>query len=136
MKYRIQLLSILFIGISLLFVSCDKPAPEPESQSFLMLGTVCKITIYDHPSEEAFSAAFERIREIENHMSLHTESSEIALVNANAGREAVQVSGDTFAVIEKALEIARLSEGAFDQPLPPLWYKPGTLVGGECKKAS
>ncbi|MBZ4673857.1 MAG: ApbE family lipoprotein [Spirochaeta sp.] len=120
MKYRIPLLSILLIGISLLFVSCDKPAPEPESQSFLMLGTVCTITIYDHPSEEAFSAAFDRIREIENHMSLHTDSSEIALVNANAGKEAVQVSPDTFAVIGKALEIARLSEGAFDPTIAPL----------------
>jgi thiamine biosynthesis lipoprotein len=120
MKYRIPLLSILLLGISLLFVSCDKPAPEPESQSFLMLGTVCTITIYDHPSEEAFSAAFDRIREIENHMSLHTDSSEIALVNANAGKEAVQVSPDTFAVIEKALEIARLSEGAFDPTIAPL----------------
>ncbi|MGD9928041.1 MAG: FAD:protein FMN transferase [Sphaerochaeta sp.] len=85
-----------------------------------MLGTVCTITIYDHPSEEAFSAAFDRIREIENHMSLHTDSSEIALVNANAGKEAVQVSPDTFAVIEKALEIARLSEGAFDPTIAPL----------------
>ncbi|WP_319756251.1 FAD:protein FMN transferase [uncultured Sphaerochaeta sp.] len=85
-----------------------------------MLGTVCKITIYDHPSEEAFSAAFDRIREIENHMSLHTDSSEIALVNANAGKQAVQVSPDTFAVIEKALEIARLSEGAFDPTIAPL----------------
>lgn len=103
-----------------MFVSCDKPAPEPESQSFLMLGTVCTITIYDHPSEEAFSAAFDRIREIENHMSLHTDSSEIALVNANAGKEAVQVSPDTFAVIGKALEIARLSEGAFDPTIAPL----------------
>lgn len=120
MKYRIPLLSILLIGIFLLFVSCDKPAPEPESQSFLMLGTVCTITIYDHPSEEAFSAAFDRIREIENHMSLHTDSSEIALVNANAGKEAVQVSPDTFAVIGKALEIARLSEGAFDPTIAPL----------------
>lgn len=85
-----------------------------------MLGTVCKITIYDHPSEEAFSAAFDRIREIENHMSLHTDSSEIALVNVNAGKQAVQVSPDTFAVIEKALEIARLSEGAFDPTIAPL----------------
>ena len=85
-----------------------------------MLGTVCKITIYDHPSDEAFSVAFDRIREIENHMSLHTDSSEIALVNTNAGKQAVQVSPDTFAVIEKALEIARLSEGAFDPTIAPL----------------
>nr|WP_321304871.1 FAD:protein FMN transferase [uncultured Sphaerochaeta sp.] len=120
MKYRIPFLLIVLIGISLLFVSCDKPAPEPESQSFLMLGTVCKITIYDHPSDEAFSAAFDRIREIENHMSLHTDSSEIALVNANAGKDAVQVSPDTFAVIEKALEIARQSGGAFDPTIAPL----------------
>jgi len=120
MKHRTPLLSIVLIGIVLLLVSCDRTASEPESQSFLMLGTVCKITIYDHPSEEAFSTAFARIREIEDHMSLHTNSSEIALVNANAGKESVKVSPDTFAVIEKALEIARLSGGAFDPTIAPL----------------
>ncbi|MGE4454501.1 MAG: FAD:protein FMN transferase [Sphaerochaeta sp.] len=120
MKYRIPLLSILLIALFLSLVSCKRTAVEPVSESSLLLGTVCKITIYDHPSEEAFAESFARIREIEDRMSLHTDSSEIAQVNARAGIGAVQVSSDTFRVIEKALEIAQLSDGAFDPTIGPL----------------
>ncbi len=112
---------LVLLGTVLFFVSsCSKRPVEMQTQSFLMLGTVCKISIYDHPSEEAFSKAFARIREIEMRMSLHTQESEIAKVNAQAGISAVSVSPDTFTVISKALEIAKLSNGAFDPTIGPI----------------
>ncbi len=120
MKRRLHTQLALLLAFSILLVSCSKPAPEPESQSFLMLGTVCKITIYDHPSTEAFDASFARLREIEARMSLHTDTSEIAKVNEEAGIQPVAVSQDTFTVIEEALKIAELSNGAFDPTIGPL----------------
>jgi thiamine biosynthesis lipoprotein ApbE len=114
-----QLLLISFILI-LSLSSCAKRTVEPQAQSFLMLGTVCKITIYDKPSEEAFSAAFARLREIEQKMTLHSETSEIAHINHKSGIEPVAVSSDTFAVIKKAVEIAQASGGAFDPTIGPL----------------
>jgi thiamine biosynthesis lipoprotein len=111
-----QIFAIVAVAI-LLFTSC---AQEPRAQSFLMLGTVCRITIYDRPTDAAFKAAFDRIGEIEDRMSLHKESSEINEVNRNAGRRAVAVSPDTFEVVAKALEIAQLSDGAFDPTIGPL----------------
>jgi thiamine biosynthesis lipoprotein len=110
------LLALLVLGVT----SCKKPPVEPQSQSFLMLGTVCKITIYDEPTEEAFKEAFDRIRSIEAKMTLHSQTSEIAKVNQMAGLEPVAVSEDTFTVIAKALEIAELSDGAFDPTIAPL----------------
>ncbi|NCC65186.1 MAG: FAD:protein FMN transferase [Spirochaetia bacterium] len=115
---RRSLYSILLFLV--LFTSCSTSEDQPQAQSFIMLGTVCKITIYDKPTEEAFSAAFSQIREIEQKMSLHSETSEIAKINAASGREAVQVSEETFRVIEKALQIAHLSNGAFDITIGPL----------------
>lgn len=85
-----------------------------------MLGTVCKITIYDKPTAQAFSASFARMREIEERMSLRNSNSEIAQINQNAGKHPVVVSADTFSVIQKALEIAALSRGAFDPTVGPL----------------
>ncbi len=116
MKYRKPIPLLLFASMLfvVLFSSCAKRTVEPQAQSFLMLGTVCKITIYDNPSEDAFTAAFARLREIEQKMTLHSESSEIARINHNAGLEPVVVSTDTFAVINKAVEIAKASGGAFD----------------------
>ncbi|MCK9548526.1 MAG: FAD:protein FMN transferase [Sphaerochaeta sp.] len=112
-------LSIAIIVV-LLFPSCTKKGVEPQAQSFLMLGTVCRITIYDKPSDRAFKAAFDRIREIENRMSIHLDESEVSRVNRSAGTEAIPVSADTFLVVQKALEIARLSGGAFDPTVGPL----------------
>ena len=85
-----------------------------------MLGTVCKVTIYDNPTPEAFSASFARLREIEDRMSLRNQKSEVAEVNRYAGKKPVVVSADTFSVIRKALEIAALSSGAFDPTVGPL----------------
>lgn len=117
---RTHFLFVCILVLVAFFSSCTKKPVESQSQSFLMLGTVCKITIYDNPSDEAFAAAFARLREIENLMSLHKESSEIAKINAQAGKQAVTVSLDTFSVVKKALEIAHLSSGAFDPTIGPL----------------
>jgi thiamine biosynthesis lipoprotein len=116
-----------FIGtIFLLFftVSCGKgtviAVGEPQAQSELLLGTVCKITIYDYPSDAAFKAAFKRIKEIEDRMSIRIQTSEISKVNAMAGIGPVVVSADTFAVVEQALLSAAQSRGAFDPTVGPL----------------
>jgi len=103
-----------------LLASCAKKQIEPQSQSFFMLGTVCKITIYDKPTDEVFSASFARLKEIEDRMSLRNQKSEISEVNRYAGIQPVIVSEDTFVVIRKALEIAALSNGAFDPTVGPL----------------
>jgi len=121
--------SIRFVFIAILFLiiipaGCQKDAQsvtdQPLARSELLLGTVCKITIYDKPTDKAFTAAFERIARIEAEMTLHSADSEIAHVNAKAGLAPVAVSDDTFAVIKEALRIAALSSGAFDPTIGPL----------------
>jgi thiamine biosynthesis lipoprotein len=127
MKHTNNAIQFFFIGILFFvftMVSCAKSeetvAVEPQSRSELMLGTACRITIYDHPSQQTFDEAFERIADIEARMSLHLDTSEIAAVNESAGSGAVEVSSDTFRVIEKALEAAKFSNGAFDPTVGPL----------------
>ncbi|MDY0288125.1 MAG: FAD:protein FMN transferase [Sphaerochaeta sp.] len=119
-KPNIQALIIGTLFLLVLLASCSKKQAQPQGQSFFMLGTVCKVTIYDKPTPEAFAASFARMKEIEDRMSLRNQKSEIAEVNRNAGKQAVVVSDDTFAVIQKALEIAALSSGAFDPTVGPL----------------
>lgn len=119
-KYNHIPLFIASILLILLLSSCSKKQAEPQAQSFFMLGTVCKVTIYDNPTTEAFSASFSRLREIEDRMSLRNQKSEIAEVNRYAGKHPVVVSEDTFLVIRRALEIAALSGGAFDPTVGPL----------------
>lgn len=123
-KDAVQLVLIGMIFLALPFVSCSREEPvstaEPESRTELLLGTACRITIYDHPSDEAFTAAFDRIADIEARMSLHADTSEVAGVNRRAGIGPVAVSRDTFAVVRMALNVADLSRGAFDPTVGPL----------------
>ncbi|AEV28795.1 membrane-associated lipoprotein involved in thiamine biosynthesis [Sphaerochaeta pleomorpha str. Grapes] len=114
------ILAIGCLSFLLLLASCTKKPVEPQAKSLLLLGTVCKVTIYDNPSEEAFAAAFARISEIEAKMSLHKVTSELEAINAKAGKGLQEVSQDTYAVVEEALAISQLSGGAFDPTVGPL----------------
>jgi thiamine biosynthesis lipoprotein len=127
MKHKQIAIQLIFIGMifSLIFtISCTRGATtksaEAVSRSEVMLGTVCRITIYDNPQDAAFVAAFKRIADIENKMSLKKEESEINKVNKEGSKDFVAVSEDTFKVVERALEVARLSNGAFDPTIGPL----------------
>lgn len=92
-----------------------------ETKSELMMGTSCRISLYNGISEETFRLAFDRINEVERLMSSTIPGSEIDAINQSAGNsEAVKVSSDTFRVIEKAVQIAKESKGSFDPSIGPL----------------
>ena len=112
---------LLFLLLSvILLVSCKPKPVDPKSRTQLLLGTVCTITLYDKSNNTEFDLAFDRIDEIEHLMSSHLDDSELARVNQASGIQPVVVSGETFAVIKLALEIAELSGGAFDPTIGPL----------------
>ncbi|MBC8554737.1 MAG: FAD:protein FMN transferase [Candidatus Brocadiales bacterium] len=121
-KALIILLFLLYIGN--LFAAGKKeeysPDSAPESRSELLLGTVCKITIYDNPTDIAFDAAFKRIIEIEQQMSLTIADSNLSQLNKNAGIVETTVPAETFEVIKESIEIAGLSGGAFDPSIGPI----------------
>ena len=119
MKRLSKIFLFTIVGL-LLFISCAPKNVDPVSQTQLMLGTVCQITLYDKSSDSDFNAAFDRINEIEHLMSIHLDDSELASVNSASGLHPVVVSGETFEVIRLALDIAELSNGAFDPTIGPL----------------
>ena len=119
MKRVSRILLFLLLSVILL-VSCKPKPVDPKSQTRLLLGTVCTITLYDKSDNTEFDLAFDRIDEIERLMSSHLDDSELARVNQASGIQPVVVSGETFAVIKLALEIAELSGGAFDPTIGPL----------------
>jgi thiamine biosynthesis lipoprotein len=89
-----------------------------------LIGTVCSLTLYGPAEKEVFREVFDRVREIENRMSVNLPESDIGRVNAAAGKFPVPVTEETFALVEKGLEFSRLSGGAFNiavGPLVALW---------------
>ncbi len=103
--------------------SCAKaPEPaEPVSESRLLLGTSCRITLYEQESRALFDAAFDRIAEIEQAMSVNIIESEISQINRRSGTDqTTRVHSDTLEVLLEALEIAQASDGLFDPTIGPL----------------
>lgn len=108
-----------------------EPAPsqttpgQPLTKSDFILGTVCDITLYDKQDEAIIDKAFDRIREIENKMTINNaETSEIIALNEAAGKSEVKVSKDTFDVLERGLYYSELANGRFDitvGPIVKLW---------------
>jgi thiamine biosynthesis lipoprotein len=112
--FKFFLLSTLY---SLLFLAGCANKDNIYRESRIMMDTFCTITVVS-PSKEkarvAIDAGFAEIKRLENLLNYFSPESEIAAVNKAAGRTPVKVSRETLEIIKKAVEIANLTNGAFD----------------------
>ncbi len=99
----------------------------PQLQRFeysqVHMGTKFRIVLYaadEATAKKASDAAFARIAELDGIMSDYKESSELMELCKKAGGEPVPVSEDLFTVVSRALEISRLTQGAFDITVGPI----------------
>jgi thiamine biosynthesis lipoprotein len=82
-----------------------------------LMGNAFEITVVGEDklwAEERVDAAIGEIRRIEKLLTTFSEDSETNRVNANAGVQPVQVSRETFGLIERSLRISAITDGAFD----------------------
>lgn len=110
----------------------------------MILGTFVRISVVapadrKTDADKAIEAAFARVQEIDDRMSIFNPKSELSQLNDGGSQI---VSEDTFAVVKKAQEVSALTGGAFDvtvQPLIRLWKaaaKKGSLpTEAELKEA-
>lgn len=117
-------LVLLAITIGVSFSGCYKNANynkiEPVSRTELLMGTSIKITLYDYEDKKSLDKAFERIKEIEDTVSINKEGTELVELNNNAGIKPVKLSDDSIEIIEKGMEYSRMSEGSYDISIGPL----------------
>lgn len=107
-------ISLVLPLLGILAAASCSTAFEPEARKEFLLGTVCGISIYEKAPAGAMDRAFERIKQIENKMSVNIAESEVSAVNRNAGKAPVAVSDETFRLVSSALEFSAASGGAFD----------------------
>lgn len=96
------------------------------------LGTYVEITAGGLPPAalaRAVDAAFDAVRQVHGLMSFHDPASELSRLNARAATEAVAVHPWTYAVLQTALALHRLSEGLFDCAVAPELVRRGLLPG-------
>ncbi len=89
-----------------------------------LLHTWVTISAYGPAAPAGEKRAFAAVRRIDRLMNPYEPGSQLAAVNRGAGRRAVEVSGETVAVVRTALRVSRLTGGAYDPtvwPLVRLW---------------
>ncbi len=90
-----------------------------ENEDFAM-GTVVTQRIYDKNAEEISKKVMDRIRKIEDDMTINKSGGEIDKLNAYAGIDFVELNEDAIYVLEKAMGFSKISNGAFDAMIGPL----------------
>jgi len=130
-KRRSKIQYFFLLGIPLLASLFSPPEPLAQNQmskifrqSRLIMGTSVEITISQtnpQTAEEAMEAAFREIERIDFLMSHYRQDSEVSQISRHAGQKTVQVSPETWEVIERALLFSRLSGGAFDITIGPVF---------------
>lgn len=129
--------------------SADPPPPPPFEPLKVTLeqgamGTRILMTAYTSPevgedaTKVALARAFREIQRLEKLMSTWVADSEISRINDAAGKEAVSVGPETFAVLEKSVWIGKESQGVFDisfDAMRGLWKFDEGVDGSIPKKA-
>lgn len=119
-RFIVSIILLMFVMLVLSSCGQNQENNKPVSQNRFLLGTIITVQIYDKASDKLFDEIFNRLKEIENKMTINEKNSEIMLVNSNAGTKFTKVSDDTFYVVEKGKYFSELSGGRFDISIGPL----------------
>ena len=115
------------VCVSLAVLSCVTGGPSPPTlvtakRTQMHMGTLVSITAVGRTTLEAnaaISAGFQEIKRLEQLLSTWIPDSELSRVNAAAGRSAVMVSPETMTVVRTSLQIAEMTDGAFNIAIGP-----------------
>jgi len=108
-----------------------RPETARYAQSREIMGTFAEVTPFAaarDTAKKAVEAAYDRLADVNRRMSDYSDVSEIGRLNHQPPGERLVISPETFFVLQKALEIAKASGGAFDptcRPLVQLWKQAG-----------
>ena len=115
------------VCLSVAMLSCAKGgSSEPPlvtvKRTQMHMGTLVSITAVGRTQEEAnaaITAGFEEVKRLEQLLSTWIPDSELSQVNAAAGRSPVRVSLETMVLVRKSLQVAEMTEGAFNIAIGP-----------------
>ncbi len=117
------------LGAALLLTGCSGE-PVKSQQTIFAMDTAMSITVYGDNAETLCSQAAYKINELAAKWSVTDERSEIYRAN-NIGEyiSTAYISDETAQLIEYSLEVAELTDGAFDITLYPVLREWGFTTG-------
>jgi thiamine biosynthesis lipoprotein len=121
-----ELLTLYFLltVCCLLFLSgCTRPE-KMFKESRTLMDTFCTITVVTTSEEEAgeaIEAGFGEIEKLDKLLNNFEPDSEISTISKEAGIKAVHVSRETLDLMQKTMGISRITNGAFDPTIAPVY---------------
>lgn len=111
--------ALLIAAAAVMLTGCGNSVEQYDHTGFVM-GTVLSETVYT-TGVDITEDVEKELSDTENRLiSWRKSGSEIAEINAAAGRKAVKVSGDTAGYLSSILKMAKDSDGAFDPTIGKL----------------
>ncbi|MEK7251055.1 MAG: FAD:protein FMN transferase [Bacteroidota bacterium] len=113
------------LGLILVFSSCSRNQFHRYSRESTAMETYLSVTIYDadvsqERADALVDSAFSEIRRIENVMTDYADTSEVGLINVNAGKDTMEVSQELAELLRKSFSFSEQSNGAFDVSVGPI----------------
>ncbi len=105
--------------IVILLLGCDQ-ATKPLFLEGSTMGTTYHITLVKVKENDLKKEIDKLLAEVNQQMSTYKKDSELSLLNQNPSTDWIPISKALFTVIQEALRVSELSEGAFDITVGPL----------------
>ncbi len=93
---------------------------QPFERNDFIMGTIVSQRIYGKNAEKAAVKVVERLKEIEESMTVNAPGGEINKLNENSGKSKVILSSDSYHVLKTGVKYSVLTDGAFDVTIGPL----------------
>ncbi|MGH1386998.1 FAD:protein FMN transferase [Kordia sp.] len=109
-------------------------AQEPHKRTLKLMGSRFDITVTANTKKEAnnyIDLAVAEMSRIEKLISSWDKNSQTSLINKNAGIKAVKVDQELFDLIQRAIQISKLTNGAFDisyASMDRIWKFDGSMT--------
>ncbi|WP_372648811.1 FAD:protein FMN transferase [Draconibacterium sp.] len=124
------------IAILLVLVTLGLPVfcQQPYKRTLKLMGSRFDISVVANNEQEGngyIDLAVAEIQRIEKLISSWDANSETSAINKNAGVQAVKVSPELFTLIERAIRISELTDGAFDisyASMDRIWHFDGSMT--------
>jgi FAD:protein FMN transferase len=119
-------ISTMTLGVLLAFLflnACTSSTERLFKETRNSMYTVVSITVVSNSEDQAkkaINASFTELDRVASLLNFYSETSEISLINRQAGEKPAKVSKDTLDIIEKAIYVSEMTEGAFDVTVGPL----------------
>ena len=133
-------MKILFSFVSIL-IGFSSFAQAEYKKKVSMLGSPFEITVVAKDSLQGkyfTDLAIAEVKRIENLISDWIPTTQISLVNKNAGFQAVRVDSEVYELVERAIKISQLTEGAFDisyASMDKIWKFDGSMTAMPTEEA-